>query len=53
MLMSACCTQLVVSSCGGMMGAMSSERAKRVSSGFYQAGSMGFGALATWALIRM
>jgi PAT family beta-lactamase induction signal transducer AmpG len=53
MLMSACCTQLVVSSCGGMMGAMSSERAKRTSSGFYQAGSMGFGALATWALIRM
>jgi PAT family beta-lactamase induction signal transducer AmpG len=36
-----------------MMGAMSSERAKRVSSGFYQAGSMGFGALATWQLIRM
>ena len=53
MLMSACCTQLVVSSCGGMMGAMSSERAKRVAGGFYQAGSMGFGALATWVLIRM
>jgi PAT family beta-lactamase induction signal transducer AmpG len=53
MLLSACCCQLVVSSCGGMMGAMSSERAKRVSSGFYQAGSMGFGALATWQLIRM
>ena len=49
MLLSACCSQLVVSSCGGMMGAMSSERAKRASSGFYQAGSMGFGALATWA----
>jgi len=53
MLMSACCTQLVVSSCGGMMGAMSSERAKRVSSGFYQAGSLGFGALAVSALIPL
>ena len=53
MLMSACCTQLVVSSCGGMMGAMSSERAKRAAGGYYQAGSLGFGALATWALIRM
>jgi len=53
MLASACCVQLVISSCGGMMGAISSERAKRASSGFYQAGSLGFGALATWALIRM
>ena len=53
MLMSACCTQLVVSSCGGMMGAMSSERAKRAAGGYYQAGSLGFGALATWVLIRM
>jgi PAT family beta-lactamase induction signal transducer AmpG len=53
MLLSACCTQLVVSSCGGMMGAMSSERARRAAGGFYQAGSLGFGAVATWALIRM
>jgi PAT family beta-lactamase induction signal transducer AmpG len=53
MLISACCSQLVVSSCGGMMGAMSSERAKRVSSGFYQAGSMGFGALSVSALIPL
>jgi len=53
MLISACCTQLVVSSCGGMMGAMSTERAKRVSSGFYQAGSLGFGALAVSALIPL
>jgi PAT family beta-lactamase induction signal transducer AmpG len=53
MLLSACCTQLVVSSCGGMMGAMSSERAKRASSGFYQAGSMGFGALSISVLIPL
>ena len=48
---SACMTQLVVSSCGGMMGAMRSVGAKKTASSFYQAGSMGFGALATWGLI--
>jgi len=53
MLLSACCSQLVVSSCGGMMGAMSSERAKRSASGFYQAGSMGLGALSISALIPL
>ena len=51
MLLSACCSQLVVSSCGGMMGAMPSERNRRVASSFYQAGGMGFGALAAWVLI--
>src|SRR5450631_95555 len=45
MLLSACCTQLVVSSCGGMLGAMRLERSRRLGSSFYQAGSMGFGAL--------
>ena len=53
MLLSACCAQLVVSSCGGMMGAMRSERARRTASSFYQAGSMGFGALAAWALVKL
>jgi len=48
---SACAAQLVVSSCGGMMGALRSERAKRVSSSFYQAGSMGFGAVSVSLLI--
>ena len=51
MLMSACLCQLVVSSCGGMMGALHSERTKRVASSFYQAGSMGLGALSVSALI--
>ncbi len=51
MLVSACCVQLVVSSCGGMMGAMRSEMAKRRASSFYQAGSMGFGALTAWVLV--
>jgi PAT family beta-lactamase induction signal transducer AmpG len=51
MLLSACLSQLVVSSCGGMMGAMRIERSRRVASSFYQAGSMGFGALAAWVLV--
>jgi PAT family beta-lactamase induction signal transducer AmpG len=50
-LLSACCSQLVVSSSGGMMGALRSERARRVASSFYQAGSMGFGALSAWVLV--
>lgn len=51
MVLSACCVQLVVSSCGGIMGALQSERARRTSSGFYQAGGLGFGALAAMVLI--
>jgi MFS transporter, PAT family, beta-lactamase induction signal transducer AmpG len=51
MLLSACLSQLVVSSCGGMMGAMRIERSRRVAGSFYQAGSMGFGALAAWVLV--
>jgi PAT family beta-lactamase induction signal transducer AmpG len=53
MLLSACFSQLAVSSCGGMMGAMTLERPRRVASSFYQAGSMGFGALAAWMLIKL
>ena len=51
MLASACCSQLVVSSCGGMMGAMNSERDRRVAGSFYQAGSMGLGALSVSILL--
>lgn len=51
MLMSACLSQLVVSSCGGMMGALHSERTKRIASSFFQAGSMGVGALSVSVLI--
>jgi PAT family beta-lactamase induction signal transducer AmpG len=47
------CTQLVVSSCGGMMGALGLERSKRVASGFYQAGGMGFGAVTLWGLLKV
>lgn len=51
MLLSACASQLVISSCGGMMGAMHTEKPRRVAASFYQAGSMGFGAVATSLLI--
>jgi PAT family beta-lactamase induction signal transducer AmpG len=51
MLISACLSQLVVSACGGMMGALHSERSKRVAGSFYQAGSLGFGALSVSMLL--
>ncbi len=53
MFLSACCSQLVVSSCGGMMGALQSERSRRVSGSIYQAGSLAFGAAAASVLIWM
>lgn len=51
-LLSGCFVQLVVASCGGMMGTLHSASSRRTASSFYQAGSMAFGALATWMLIR-
>ena len=49
--LSACFSQLVVSSCGGMMGVIRLERSRRVASSFYQAGSMAFGAAAASVMI--
>ena len=51
--LAACCGQLVVSSAGGMMGALGSERTRRVASAVYQAGAMGFGSLSAWVLIYL
>jgi PAT family beta-lactamase induction signal transducer AmpG len=53
MFLSACSVQLVVSSCGGMMGAMRSERSKRVAGSAYQGGSLAFGAVAVFVLILL
>jgi PAT family beta-lactamase induction signal transducer AmpG len=53
LLAGACCSQLVVSSCGGIMGTLHSERIRRTSSSFYQAGGLGFGALAALVLIPL
>ncbi|HEY4357519.1 MAG TPA: MFS transporter [Acidobacteriaceae bacterium] len=52
-LISACCSQLVVSSCGGMMGALRRERSKRVAGSFYQGGSLGFGQASVSLLIPL
>jgi MFS transporter, PAT family, beta-lactamase induction signal transducer AmpG len=49
----ACAGQLGISSCGGMMGTIGDERARRVAGSFYQAGSMAFGAAAVSVLVWM
>jgi PAT family beta-lactamase induction signal transducer AmpG len=53
MFLAACCSQLVVSSCGGMMGTLHGERPRRVAGSFYQAGSAGFGAAAVFVLVMV
>jgi MFS transporter, PAT family, beta-lactamase induction signal transducer AmpG len=53
MFAGACCSQLVVASCGGMMGALGHERSRRVSSSFYQGGSLAFGAASVFVLILL
>ena len=53
MFLAACSAQLVVSSCGGMMGELRSERTRRTAGSFYQGGSLGFGALAALVLIPL
>jgi MFS transporter, PAT family, beta-lactamase induction signal transducer AmpG len=53
MFLAACCAQLVVSSCGGMMGDLRSERTRRTAGSFYQGGGLAFGALAALVLIPL
>src|SRR5277367_5842151 len=53
MFLSSCFGQLVVSSCGGMMGTLHSESSRRKASSAYQAGSLAFGALGIFALARL
>jgi MFS transporter, PAT family, beta-lactamase induction signal transducer AmpG len=50
MFLSACFGQLIVASCGGMMGAIHSEAARRKAGSFYQGGSLAFGALGVFIL---
>lgn len=50
MFLSACLCQLVVSSCGGMMGSLHKESSRRAASSYYQAGSLAFGAAAIFIL---
>jgi PAT family beta-lactamase induction signal transducer AmpG len=53
MFLSACCSQLIVSSTGGIMGALRSDVVRRTAGSFYQAGSMGFGALSAALLVYL
>jgi MFS transporter, PAT family, beta-lactamase induction signal transducer AmpG len=53
MFLSACFGQLIVSSCGGMMGTLHSEASRRRASGFFQAGSLAFGALGIFVLASL
>jgi PAT family beta-lactamase induction signal transducer AmpG len=50
MFLSACLGQLVIASCGGMMGTLHREVSRRRASSFYQSGSLGFGAVAVFVL---
>lgn len=53
MFLSACFGQLIVSSCGGMMGTLRSEVTRRKASSVYQAGALAFGALGVFILARL
>jgi len=53
MFLSACFGQLIVSSCGGMMGTLRSEATRRKASSVYQGGALAFGALGVFVLARL
>jgi PAT family beta-lactamase induction signal transducer AmpG len=53
LFLSACFGQLIVSSCGGMMGTLRNEANRRKASSAYQGGSLGFGALGVFVLASL
>jgi PAT family beta-lactamase induction signal transducer AmpG len=53
MFLSACFGQLIVSSCGGMMGTLRSEATRRKAGSVYQAAALAFGALGVFVLARL
>lgn len=53
MFLAACASQLVVASCGGLMGTLGEGRTRALAGSFYQAGSAGFGALSAFVLIKL
>ncbi len=53
MFLSACFGQLIVSSCGGMMGTLRSEVTRRKASSVYQAAALAFGALGIFIFTRL
>ncbi len=48
-----CFGGLVVAACGGVMGALCSERNRRLAGSFYQSGSLAFGGLAIFLLVSL
>lgn len=53
MFLSACLGQLVIASCGGMMGTLRREESRRRAASFYQSGFLGFGGLAVFVLAML
>jgi MFS family permease len=53
MFLSACFGQLIVASCGGLMGTLHSEVTRRRASAFYQGGSLAFGGLGIYVLATL
>ncbi len=53
LFLSACFAQLVVASCGGIMGSLRSEAVRRRASSFYQAGSLAFGAVGIFVVASL
>jgi len=53
LFLSACFAQLVVASCGGIMGSLRSEAVRRRASSFYQAGSLAFGAVGIYVVATL
>ncbi len=51
--LSACLGQLIVASCGGLMGTLHGEARRRRAGSFYQSGSLAFGALAVFVLVSL
>ncbi len=53
MFLSACFGQLIVASCGGLMGALHSEATRRKASAFYQGGSLASGGISIFVLTML
>ncbi len=53
MFVAMCFGGLVVAACGGIMGALKSEKNRRRAGSFYQSGSLAFGGLAVFLLVTL
>jgi PAT family beta-lactamase induction signal transducer AmpG len=53
MFLALCFGGLVVAACGGIMGALKSEKNRRRAGSFYQSGSLAFGGLAVFLLVLL